>query len=205
MFINKLQSSITTYKAKNPLAETYYTDRRYYSNQSNDRNCGYNNSRYKPYQFIINRLYRYGSGSNRYNCNNRTNTRNLCFICKKPNCRSQKHTQKEQEAEKARFKAKNLNRFTNKAHGSCDFEKRFSSAYLQHVAEFEGKDNNSKDELGNAFATLLVDIKEEEVLEEQHSDLYFTLVEHLLIKPSHARSPYAKVLIKELNNQALIH
>jgi hypothetical protein len=34
------------------------------------------------------------------------------------------------------------------------------------VAEFEGKDNNSKDELGDAFITLLVDIEEEEVLEE---------------------------------------
>jgi hypothetical protein len=34
------------------------------------------------------------------------------------------------------------------------------------VAEFKGKDNNNKDELGNAFITLLVDIEEEEVLEE---------------------------------------
>jgi hypothetical protein len=34
------------------------------------------------------------------------------------------------------------------------------------VAEFEGKDDNSEDELGNAFITLLVNIKEEEVLEE---------------------------------------
>jgi len=34
------------------------------------------------------------------------------------------------------------------------------------VAEFEGKDNNSKDELSDAFITLLVDTKEEEVLEE---------------------------------------
>jgi hypothetical protein len=34
------------------------------------------------------------------------------------------------------------------------------------VAEFEGEDDNSEDKLGNAFATLLVDIKEEEVLEE---------------------------------------
>ena len=42
---------------------------------------------------------------------------------------------------------------------------------------------------------------------EEHSDLYFTLIEHLLTKPTiaYARSPYAEVLIKELNNQALIH
>ena len=34
------------------------------------------------------------------------------------------------------------------------------------MAGLEGEDDNSKDELGDAFATLLVDIKEEEVLEE---------------------------------------
>jgi len=74
--------------------------------------------------------------------------------------------QEEQEAEKAQFRAKNLRRFTNKARGSRNFEKRFTSAYLQHMAGLEGEDDNSKDELGDAFATLLVDIKEEEVLEE---------------------------------------
>ena len=31
---------------------------------------------------------------------------------------------------KARFKAKNFNRFINKARGSRNFEKRFTSAYL---------------------------------------------------------------------------
>ena len=115
--------------------------------------------------------------------------------------------QEEQEAEKAQFRAKNLRRFTNKARGSRDFEKRFTSAYLQHIAGIEGEDNDisNKDKLGNAFTTLLVDTKEEEVLEEQHSDLYFTLIEHLLTKLAYVRSPHAKVLIKELNNQALIH
>jgi hypothetical protein len=73
------------------------------------------------------------------------------------------------------------------------------------VAEFEGEDDDSEDELGNAFITLLVDIEEEEVLEEQHSDSYFTLVEHLLTEPAHVGSPHVEVLIKELNNQALIH
>jgi hypothetical protein len=130
IFINKLQSSITTYEAENPPAETYYTDRRYHSNQSNDRNRGYNNSRYRPHQSTTNRPHRYGSGSNRYDRNDRTDTRNSCFICKKPNCRSWKHTQEEQEAEKARFRAKNLRRFTDKARRSRDFEKRFTGAYL---------------------------------------------------------------------------
>jgi len=73
------------------------------------------------------------------------------------------------------------------------------------MAEIEGKDD-SKDKLGDAFITLLVNIEEDKVAEE-YSDSYFTLVEHLLTEPTiaHAGSPHAKVLIKELNNQALIH
>jgi len=73
------------------------------------------------------------------------------------------------------------------------------------MAEIEGEDD-SEDELGDAFITLLVNTKEDKVAKE-HSDLYFTLIEHLLTKPTiaYARSPYAEVLIKELNNQALIH
>jgi len=46
------------------------------------------------------------------------------------------------------------------------------------VAEIEGENDDnisSKDELSNAFASLLVDIKEEEV-REQYTDSYFTLV-----------------------------
>jgi len=73
------------------------------------------------------------------------------------------------------------------------------------VAEIEGEDD-SEDKLGDAFTTLLVDIKEDEVVEE-HSDLYFTSVENLLTELAipYVGSPHAEVLIKELNNQALLH
>ena len=67
----------------------------------------------------------------------------------------------EQEAKKTRFRAKNLNRFYSKTRNSRDFDKRFTSAYLQHVAEIEG-DNTSEDELSNAFEALLADTSEEE-------------------------------------------
>ena len=42
---------------------------------------------------------------------------------------------------------------------------------------------------------------------KEHSDSYFTSVENLLTEPAipHAGSPHAEVLIKELNNQALLH
>ena len=69
--------------------------------------------------------------------------------------------QEEQEAEKAQFRAKNLRRFTKKARNSYNFEKRFTSIYLQHVAEAEGNNNNSEDDLSDGFITFLVDIKEE--------------------------------------------
>jgi hypothetical protein len=78
------------------------------------------------------------------------------------------------------------------------------------VTKIKGK-GNSKDKLGNAFIALLVDIEEEEEEEEevkeQCLDLYFTSIKSLLTKPAiaYARSPYAEVLIKELNNQALTY
>jgi hypothetical protein len=82
------------------------------------------------------------------------------------------------------------------------------------MAEIEG-DNTSKDKLGNAFEALLADIGEEE--EEQHPEQYsnsyftssyFTLVKSLLTKSLVAPSiviPYAKTLVNNLNNQALIY
>jgi hypothetical protein len=59
------------------------------------------------------------------------------------------------------------------------------------VAEIEGKDNISKDELGDAFKALLADTSEEE---EQHSDSYFTLVKVLLTE---LLVPYIVVLYVE--------
>jgi hypothetical protein len=59
------------------------------------------------------------------------------------------------------------------------------------VAEIEGEDNTSEDELGDAFKVLLADIGEEE---EQYSDSYFTLVKVLLTK---LLVPYIIVLYVE--------
>jgi hypothetical protein len=73
------------------------------------------------------------------------------------------------------------------------------------VAEIEGEDNTSEDELGDAFKVLLADIGEEE---EQYSDSYFTssyftLVKSLLTEllvASFVVIPYAKTLVNNLNN-----
>jgi len=71
------------------------------------------------------------------------------------------------------------------------------------MAEIEG-DNTSKDKLSDAFEALLADTSEEE---EQHLDSYFTLVKVLstksLVPP--IIIPYAKTLVNDLNNQALMH
>jgi hypothetical protein len=72
------------------------------------------------------------------------------------------------------------------------------------VAEIEGENNDdisSKDELSNAFATLLVNIKEEEVREQP--DSYFTLVKSFFLTKSLIIShinPYVKTLVNNLNN-----
>ncbi len=62
---------------------------------------------------------------------------------------------------------------------SRDFNKHFTSAYLQHVAEIEGEDDmDGEDELSDAFVFLLADTEEED--QTQHSDAFFTSVEALL-------------------------
>jgi hypothetical protein len=82
------------------------------------------------------------------------------------------------------------------------------------VAEIEGN-NTSKDKLSNAFKALLADTSKEE--EEQHpkqysnsyfTSSYFTSIKSLLTKLPVAPSviiPYAKTLVNNLNNQALMH
>jgi hypothetical protein len=81
------------------------------------------------------------------------------------------------------------------------------------MAEIEG-DNTSKDKLSNAFKALLADTSEkEEQHPEQYSNSYFTssyftsiesLSTKLLVAPS-IIVPYAKTLVNNLNNQALIY
>jgi hypothetical protein len=76
------------------------------------------------------------------------------------------------------------------------------------VADFKGDIN---DDLEDAFSTLLVNYKDNGSGEEEPTDSsapsFFTLVKSLLteLAISHIGSPYAEVLIKELNNQALMY
>ena len=73
------------------------------------------------------------------------------------------------------------------------------------MAGIEGENDNdisNKDELSDAFVTLLVDIKEEEI-KEQYTDFYFTLVKSFFLTKSLIISYiilYIKTLINNLNN-----
>jgi hypothetical protein len=211
--INRLQSSITTYEREQQLngTETYFTDRKYYSN--NNRYDRRNGSR--QYDYGRNRGIRdnfrnsFGSRDNSRS-RDRVSLSKSCFICKKPGCRSWKHSPKEQADEKARFRARNLHRFKNV--NSRDFEQNFTSAYLQHVADVEGElddesDESSEDgdELGGttgAFATLLTDTDDVDGASETH----FTSVASLLTQTAPAvLVETANTLVDGLNSISLVH
>jgi len=74
------------------------------------------------------------------------------------------------------------------------------------MAEIEGKDNTSKDNLGDAFKALLANTSKKEE-EEQYSVSYFTSIKVLSTKllVPYIVILYAKTLVNNLNNQALIH
>jgi hypothetical protein len=89
------------------------------------------------------------------------------------------------------------------------FSKRFNTGYKQYITNFKG-DFDDNDDLKDAFRALLVDYKDnsnnKEELINSLAPSFFTLVKSLLTKLiPYIRSPYAKVLIQELNNQALMH
>jgi hypothetical protein len=73
------------------------------------------------------------------------------------------------------------------------------------VAEIEGKNDDnisSKDKLSDAFVSLLVDIKEEEV-REQYTNSYFTLIKSFFLTKLLIVSYtilYIKTLVDDLNN-----
>jgi hypothetical protein len=101
-----------------------------------------------------------------------------------------------------------MHRFDPKARKSRDFNKHFTSAYLQYMAEIEGEDStNSEDELGDAFATLLLNATDKDTPlgdtpHSSNSKTFFTLIEGFLTKSA---VPYSETLVDSLNNQALMH
>jgi hypothetical protein len=92
-----------------------------------------------------------------------------------------------------------------------NFSKRFNTGYKQYVTNFEGDFDNNDDDLKDAFRTLLVDYKDDSNSKEEPinslAPSFFILVASFTTKLSvpYIVIPYAKTLVNNLNNQALMH
>ena len=84
--LGRIQSSIATYEQQHPgESQTFYTDRRFHTNTSNASTDRRNT---------------------RTTRNDRTASKNRCWVCNKDNCRSYHHTKKERDEASRRYKAK---------------------------------------------------------------------------------------------------
>jgi hypothetical protein len=119
----------------------YFTDRRYHLSRQRDR---YSHQRQYP------------DRRPQYRPNNRQLQRSqgpprTCFICKKENCWSTRHTQEEQDEARAKYKA--------------SFTKRLDRRFNQYVAEDAEDDeigdefDDTPDQLADEFEALMVEVK----------------------------------------------
>lgn len=154
--INKKQSQ-TQYLRDDDETEQYFTDRRYHSNRQQNR---YSQQRQERY----NRPTRGQFGQR-----GRTNYKDQpqlksCFICKKKDCWSTRHTQEERDEARARYKA--------------TFDKKINQRVDQYLAEDgdrEGDDTDTHDELtdlADEFEALVVEVEGTSTTEE--SDVFIT-------------------------------
>jgi hypothetical protein len=203
--LNNLQSSITAWEKEQEPPQNdgtaFFTDRRFLSRNQHDRRRG-------GRQHSSGRDYASPVRHSKPNYNR--STPRSCFICKKPDCRSWKHTPEEQDAKKARFKARNISRFSNKTRSSRDFDRRFTIAYLQHVANAEGKidGDGNEDELSEEFEALLADVDVEDVDVDVKPAVkgtaWFTTVGSLFTAPV-TLTGTTNTLVNDLTSLSLLH
>ena len=114
VLINNLKSCVTSYiatfgdpfttstmhvtDATDDTADTYLTDRRYNRNYSSNRFGRFN----RPNNRNDNRFGRFNKRPDGDTSRNDRNSRS-CYVCKKPNCWSTKHTQKERDDARDRY------------------------------------------------------------------------------------------------------
>ena len=142
--INKLQSSIHMYEKQQELGpEVFFTDRWYHGRNSNSGGSVQSSSR--P-----------GSNSqNRSRIPSNRQQHSVCFICKRADCRSWKHTTQEQEETRTKFKYNTLSRF---APNTRPPDTRFNRSYQQYVTDFEDNESNFINDVGSdLFESLLSD------------------------------------------------
>jgi hypothetical protein len=172
--INKLQSSIVAWEKEHTNQgphSAFFTDRRYY-NQDQGRNRNQDRNRY-------NRNQSYGRSSR---------PKGHCYICRKDECRSWKHTENEREKAKEEYKTQFSNRFKD----------RFKDRFKQYIVECEGEEEDPED-FDEIFETLITDINSELNLDKpQPSTIYLTTFGDLISKE-------ATLTCTELANKAFSH
>jgi hypothetical protein len=72
-------------------------------------------------------------------------------VCNKEDCRSWNHTEEEREESKAKFRNANKDKFAR-------FDNKFNRRLDQYIADYEGDDIDSEEELEEAFQSLTIDI-----------------------------------------------
>jgi hypothetical protein len=146
--INKLQSSIVAWEKENPgpaANQTFFTDRRYYHDQNRDRNRGHRPGRYT---------------------NDKPKAR--CYICRKEDCRSWKHTETEREKAKETWRRK----FNDNTKGR--FANRFEERFKQYIAECEEAEDDEDSEIDHAFESLIMDTNLGSTTAEEQGTTYLT-------------------------------
>ncbi|RKF60480.1 hypothetical protein OnM2_050041 [Erysiphe neolycopersici] len=129
--LNKLHSSIIAHEKENSEQTAFFTDRRYFNNQSARRN-------------------------RRSSVSNNPNPR--CYVCHKENCRSWNHKEQEKEACKAKFRYMLKGRLNSRPFNDKHFQDRFRQYTMD--CEFSDIDNEDvqKEELDEVFDSLAIDI-----------------------------------------------
>jgi hypothetical protein len=131
--INKLQSSITAWEKENPriTSASYFTDRRYYH--------GLQQRRIQP--------------KGRFTARNGPRKAH-CYICRKEDCRSWKHTDAERQKAKDNWKGK----FNARTGGR--FASQSNDKFNQYITIYEDSDDDT--DIDDVFESLVIDIERED-------------------------------------------
>jgi hypothetical protein len=195
--INNLRTSIVTYKSvskkqnqtqylqDNNETEQYFTNRRYH--QSNHQQNRYSQQRQDRYNRPIRGQGQFGRPQyNRTNLSNRSRPKS-CFICKKADYWSTRHSQEERNKARAKYKA--------------TFDRQINRRFDQYVAKNEGeKEDDTRDELTNLaeeFKALVVKVEGTDITEE--SDIFVTEAGHPI------EQAQATNIVQKLSDKAVTH
>jgi hypothetical protein len=119
-----------------------------------------------------------------------------CFVCGKEDCRSYKHPKDEQDESRERFRRANKDKFAK-----FNDRSRLDSRIKQYIADYEGMNSDSEDELEELFEALTVDAADTSNNTGNTSDD----VDHYFASFGQVKQSEASSMITELANQAFCH